>query len=103
MAIYALGDRVPSIDDSAYVHPDATIIGSVVLGPQSSVWPGAVLRADTAEIRIGPRSNVQDGTIIHVSPGLDTVLGEGVLVGHLAHLEGCTAEDSSFISTGAIL
>ena len=60
--IYALDDLVPVIDPEAYVHPDAVIIGNVVLGPGTSVWPGAVLRGDTGLIRVGDRTNIQDGT-----------------------------------------
>ena len=66
--VYALGDQVPSIDATAYVHPDAVIIGSVTIGPESSVWPGAVLRGDDGEIRIGARTSVQDGCVLHTTP-----------------------------------
>jgi carbonic anhydrase/acetyltransferase-like protein (isoleucine patch superfamily) len=103
MPIYALGDAEPSIDPSAYIHPDAVLIGDVTVGPESSVWPGAVLRADTAPIVIGSRSNVQDGTVIHVSPGMPTVVGNDVLIGHLAHLEGCTIEDRAFVGTASLV
>ena len=62
MPIYALGDQVPTIDATAYVHPDAVIIGSVTIGPESSIWPNAVLRGDDGEIRIGARTSIQDCT-----------------------------------------
>src|SRR5262249_30640636 len=67
MPVYALDDQLPAIDPEAYVHPDAVIIGNVELGPGSSVWPGAVLRGDHGLIRVGERSSIQDGTIIHTT------------------------------------
>ena len=67
MAVYALGELVPSIDPTAYVHPDAVVIGDVRLGPEASVWPGAVLRGDGAPIVIGARTSVQDGSVLHLS------------------------------------
>jgi carbonic anhydrase/acetyltransferase-like protein (isoleucine patch superfamily) len=103
MPIYALGDIEPLIDPTAYVHPDAILIGEVILGPESSIWPGAVLRADTGVIRIGAGSNVQDGSVIHVSPGLPTTVGEEVLIGHLAHLESCTIHRGAFIGSGSLV
>jgi carbonic anhydrase/acetyltransferase-like protein (isoleucine patch superfamily) len=103
MPIYALGDIEPSIDPSAFVHPDAVIIGDVTIGPESSVWPGAVLRSDSGPIVIGARSNVQDGAVIHVSPGVPTTVHDDVLIGHLAHLEGCTVHNGAFIGTGSLV
>ena len=67
MAVYALGDRVPQIDPTAYVHPLAVVIGSVELGPQASVWPHAVIRADDNLIQIGARTSVQDNADLHLS------------------------------------
>jgi carbonic anhydrase/acetyltransferase-like protein (isoleucine patch superfamily) len=101
MAIYAIGDRVPEIDPSAFVHPDATVIGSVVLGPESSVWPQAVVRGDYGSIFVGARTNVQDGAILHATGDLDTVVGDDVVIGHLAHLEGCRVEDKALIGVGS--
>jgi carbonic anhydrase/acetyltransferase-like protein (isoleucine patch superfamily) len=103
MAIYSLGDRKPNIHVSAYVHPDAVVIGDVTLGAQSSIWPGAVLRGDYGTIRIGARSSIQDGTVIHAGPGFPTVVGEGCVVGHLVHLEGCTLEDESLAGSGSVI
>jgi carbonic anhydrase/acetyltransferase-like protein (isoleucine patch superfamily) len=103
MAIYAIGDREPRIDPSAYVHPDATIIGSVILGPEASVWPQAVIRGDYGSISIGAGSNVQDGAVIHATDQLDTVVGASVVIGHLAHLEGCTVGDRALIGVGSIV
>ena len=67
MPIYALGDLVPIIDETAFVHPDAVIIGNVTIGAQSSVWPCAVLRGDGGEIRVGARTSIQDGSVVHTT------------------------------------
>jgi carbonic anhydrase/acetyltransferase-like protein (isoleucine patch superfamily) len=103
MALYGLGDLEPRIDPEAFVHPDAVLIGDVTLGPQASVWPSAVLRADTAPITVGARTSIQDGTVVHVSPGLPTAIGDDCVVGHLAHMEGCTIEDGALIGSGAVV
>lgn len=101
MAIYAIGDRVPEIHQTAFVHPDATIIGRVILGPGSSVWPQAVVRGDYGSIRIGEETNVQDGAVLHATSDLDTLVGARVVIGHLAHLEGCTVHDRALIGVGS--
>ena len=103
MPIYALGDLEPTIDPTAFVHPDAVIIGDVRLGPESSVWPGAVLRGDGAPITIGARSSVQDGSVLHVTPVHPTTVGAECVIGHLVHLEGCTIEDGSLVGSGAVV
>lgn len=103
MPIYALGDQVPDIDESAYIHPDAVIIGSVTIGPQSSVWPNAVLRGDDGEIRVGARTSIQDGSVLHTTPHLPTVVGDDCVVGHIVHLEGCTIEANSLVGNGSIV
>ncbi len=103
MSIYALGDREPLIDATAFVHPDAIIIGNVRIGPQSSVWPGAVLRGDYGAIVIGERSSIQDGSIVHCTAQWDTIIGDRCVVGHLVHLEGCRIEDDSLIGSGSVV
>ena len=103
VVLYALGDRTPSIDDSAYVHPNAVVIGSVKIGPNSSVWPGAVLRGDYGEIAVGARTSIQDGTVIHATHDLWTTIGDDCVVGHNAHLEGCVVEDKSLIGSGSVV
>jgi carbonic anhydrase/acetyltransferase-like protein (isoleucine patch superfamily) len=103
MPIYALGDLVPEIDPDAYVHPDAVVIGRVVLGEQASVWPAAVLRGDHGAIRIGARTSVQDGTVVHCTAREDTVIGADCVVGHNAHLEGCVVEDGCLIGSGSVV
>lgn len=103
MPLYALGDRVPTIHETAFVHPDAVVIGAVTIGAESSVWPTTVLRADHGRIIIGDQTSVQDGTIVHCTANLDTVIGSRVVVGHNAHLEGCTIEDDCLIGSGAVV
>ena len=103
MAIYALGDRMPEIDPTAFVHPDATIIGDVTIGPESSMWPGTVLRGDHGLIRVGARTSIQDGAVVHCTAEHDTVVGDDYTVGHLAHLEGCTIESGSLVGSGAVV
>lgn len=103
MPIYRLGDRVPAIDPDAYVHPDAVVIGDVRVGPEASIWPGAVLRGDYGTIVVGARSSVQDGTVVHAVPMFPTLVGEGCVVGHVAHLEGCTVEDEALVGSGSIV
>jgi carbonic anhydrase/acetyltransferase-like protein (isoleucine patch superfamily) len=101
MAVYALEHLVPRIDPLAYVHPEATVIGDVTLGPQSTVWPGAVLRGDYGSISVGARTSIQDGSVLHAGPGFPTVVGDGCVVGHLVHLEGCRLEDECLVGSGS--
>jgi carbonic anhydrase/acetyltransferase-like protein (isoleucine patch superfamily) len=103
VAIYALGDREPRIDPTAYVHPDAVVIGDVVLGPEASVWPSAVIRGDGAPIRVGARTSIQDGSILHCTPFHATTVGDDCVIGHLVHLEGCTIEDGALVGSGAVV
>lgn len=103
MPIYALDDLVPQIHPEAYVHPDAVVIGDVRVGAQSSIWPGAVLRADFGQILIGERTSIQDGTILHTTQEWPTVIGDDCVVGHNAHLEGCTVEDRCLVGSGSVV
>ena len=103
MAIYELEGVAPRIDPEAFVHPDAVVIGDVIVGPESSVWPRAVLRGDFGTITIGARSSVQDGTVIHAGPGFPTLIGDGCVVGHLTHLEGCRLEDDSLAGSCSVV
>ena len=102
MPVYALGDDEPDIHDLAYVAPDAVVIGRVTIGPEASVWPGAVLRGDHGTITVGARTSVQDGTIVHCTADYPTVIGADCVVGHNAHLEGCVVEDGCLIGSGSI-
>ncbi len=103
MAVYALGDRVPDIHEDAYVHPAATVIGDVRIGAGSTVWPSAVLRGDYGTITVGERTSIQDGTVVHATADKPTTIGSDCVVGHLAHLEGCTVEDGCLVGSGSVV
>jgi len=92
-----------SVHPTAFVAPDALLLGDVTLEEDASVWYGSVLRGDLAPIRIGARSNIQDGTVIHVDENLPCSVGQRVGVGHRAILHGCTIEDGCLIGMGSIL
>jgi carbonic anhydrase/acetyltransferase-like protein (isoleucine patch superfamily) len=102
VTIYALDDDEPDIHELAYVAPEAVVIGRVTIGPEASVWPGAVLRGDHGTITVGARTSVQDGTIVHCTARCPTVLGADCVVGHNAHLEGCVVEDGCLIGSGSV-
>ena len=95
--------KKPTLHPSAFVAPNATVLGDVTLGANSSVLYGAVLRADVNSIDIGMGSNIQDGCIIHVDPPYPVVIGNGCTVGHGAILHGCAVGDNSLIGMGAIV
>jgi carbonic anhydrase/acetyltransferase-like protein (isoleucine patch superfamily) len=101
--IYALGPVEPDIDESAFVHPDAVIIGQVRIGPEASVWPCAVLRGDHGRIEVGARTSVQDGTVVHTTHDWPTLIGADCVVGHNAHLEGCVVEARCLIGSGSVV
>ena len=103
MAVYALGHQVPEIHPDAYVSPEAVVIGSVVIGSESSIWPGAVLRGDDGRIEIGARTSIQDGAIVHTTHVRPTVVGDECVVGHLAHLEGCIVHDGALVGSGSVV
>lgn len=103
MPIYALGDAVPQIHEDAFVHPDAVVIGNVIIGANSSVWPTAVLRGDRGHISVGERTSIQDGSIIHTTTEHPTVIGNDCVVGHNVHMEGCTVEDFALIGSGSVV
>ncbi len=103
MPIYAIGDATPSIDPTAFVHPDAVIIGNVTIGPGSSVWPQAVLRGDSNAIHVGARTSIQDGAVIHCTRNESTHIGDEVVVGHLVHMEGCVIEDGALVGSGSVV
>lgn len=100
----------PTIDPTAYVDSDATVIGKVVVGADSSIWPAAVLRGDVASIVVGAKTSIQDGSVLHVthdgpkSPGgRDLIIGDGVTVGHKALLHACTIGNYCLVGMGAIV
>jgi carbonic anhydrase/acetyltransferase-like protein (isoleucine patch superfamily) len=93
----------PEVDAAAWVAPGATLVGEVHVAADASVWFGAVLRGDGGPIRIGERSNIQDGCVGHTDPGFPLTVGAGVSVGHRAVLHGCTVEDDVLIGMGAVV
>ncbi len=97
------GETFPRIAQSAWVAPGAYVIGDVHLGEASSVWYGAVLRGDTEPIRIGARTNIQDGCVLHADPGYPAIVGEGCVVGHNAVVHGCEIEDDCLVGMGATI
>lgn len=103
MAVYALGDAEPDIHPDAYVHPDAVVIGNVTLGPESSVWPSAVLRGDDGRIEIGARTSIQDGSVIHTTLRRPTIIGDEVTVGHNVHIEAATIGNRVLVSSGSVV
>jgi carbonic anhydrase/acetyltransferase-like protein (isoleucine patch superfamily) len=103
MPLYRLGERVPRIDPSAWVHESAVLIGAVVLGARASVWPNAVLRADNEPIEIGEETNIQDGCVLHCDPGAPVRIGARVSVGHMAMLHGCEIGDDVLVGIQAVV
>ncbi len=104
MPAWPFNAKSPRIDPEAWIAPGAQVIGDVEMGPGSSVWYNVVVRGDVMPIRIGARSNIQDGSIVHVTRGLEaTHIGDDVLVGHMAIVHGCTLMDRSFVGLGAIV
>lgn len=102
MPIYALGDLTPQIDSTAYVHPDAVVIGDVRIAAEATIWPTAVLRGDYGTISVGARTSIQDGSIIHATATKPTVIGADCVVGHNVHLEGCTIDDRVLVGSGCV-
>ena len=103
MPIYALGSREPTIDPTAFVHPDAVLIGDVTIGAESSVWPGAVLRGDAGRVVIGARTSIQDNSVLHCTDEFPTIVGDDCVIGHIVHLEGCTIEPKVLIGSGSVV
>ena len=108
--LISFGGKSPRIDPAAFVAPGAQLIGDVEIGPEASIWYNCVLRGDVNRIRIGARTNIQDGTVLHVdSPkpgdpeGHATIIGEEVLIGHLAMVHGCILHDRAFVGLGSVV
>lgn len=102
--IRSYGGRKPQIAANAYIDDAAVVIGDVVIGEHSSIWPGVVVRGDVHWIRIGARTNIQDGSVLHVMRDeYSLTLGDNVTVGHGAILHGCTVESRCLIGMGAII
>ena len=104
MPLYAIGDRRVILRGAHhYIAPDASVIGSVTLETDVSVWFNVVIRADNDQVTVGEASNVQDGSVLHTDPGMPLVLGKGVTIGHCVMLHGCTVGDGSLIGVGAVV
>lgn len=110
VTIAAINGKAPRIHESAFIAPGCRIVGDVEIGAEASIWYNCVIRGDVNRIVIGARSNIQDGTVIHCdSPdpkhpeGFPTLIGEDVLVGHMAMIHGCTILDRGFVGLGAIV
>ena len=103
MAVYALGSLVPRLSPGAFVHPMAVVIGDVEVGEGTTIWPCAVLRGDYGPIRVGERTSVQDGAVLHVTGENSTTIGSDCVIGHLAHLEGCVVEDHCLVGSGSVV
>lgn len=101
--IYALDDIAPQIDPTAWVAPDANVIGKIVLEAGSSVWFSATLRGDNEEIRLGENSNIQENCVLHTDMGYPLVIGANCTIGHKAMLHGCTIGEGSLIGMGATI
>lgn len=97
--------NAPRIHETAFIAPGCRIIGDVEVGEHASIWYNCVIRADVNAIRIGARSNIQDGSVIHcdAAPGFPTIIGEDALVGHMAMLHGCMVQDRGFVGLGTIV
>jgi len=103
MAVYALGGAEPRIHPTAFIHPQATVIGNVEIGAEASIWPSAVLRGDEGLIRIGSRTSVQDCSVLHTTADDPTLVGDECVIGHIVHLEGCIVEDRALVGNGAVV
>ena len=101
--LLSLPGRVPTVDASAWVADTARVVGQVELGERVSVWYSAVLRGDGDAVRVGARTNLQDGCVLHADPGFPLTVGAGDSVGHAAVLHGCTVEDDVLVGMGAIV
>ncbi len=99
----AYKDILPKIHSSAFIAPGAMIIGAVTIGEEASVWFNCVLRGDLEYIEVGERTNIQDGTVVHLDPGFPCVIGADVTIGHGAIVHGCTVGDGAMISMGATI
>ncbi len=103
MTLYRIRGKSPAIAPSAFVAPEATLVGDVSVGEHASLWFGAIARGDNEPIRIGASSNIQEGAVLHADPGYPLTIGEGVTVGHQAMLHGCSIGNGSLIGIQAVV
>ena len=103
LMIYSIGERRVQIRGNSWIAPNATVIGSVILEDDSSVWFNSVLRGDNDSITLGERSNIQDGCVLHTDSGVRLTIGRNVTIGHLVMLHGCTIGDGSLIGIRSVV
>jgi len=103
MPLFSLGEKKPQLGDDAWVAPNATVIGDVRLGANTSIWWNTTLRGDNDPIHIGNDTNIQDGSVLHTDEGVPMHIGNNVTVGHLVMLHGCTVGDGSLIGIGSVI
>jgi carbonic anhydrase/acetyltransferase-like protein (isoleucine patch superfamily) len=101
--LYVLDGVAPRVHPTAFIAPNAAVIGNVEIGPESGVWFGCVIRGDTNSIRIGARTNIQDGTVVHVEEAFSATIGDDVTVGHAAIVHACTLKDRAFVGMGSVV
>ena len=102
--IYSLGDmRLTTVSDDYYITPNATLIGAINLGSNSSIWWNAVIRADNEPITLGDNTNIQDSCVLHTDPGFPIKIGANVSIGHKCMLHGCTIGEGSLVGIGTII
>ena len=102
--LYRLEDKAPTLEGSGhFIAPNAAVVGNVILGDGASVWFSAVIRGDNEPIRIGTRSNIQDGSVCHSDPGFPLAIGDSVTVGHNATIHGCTIGDGTLVGINAVV
>ena len=100
--LYAIEGKCPRVHPTAFIAPTAAVIGDVEIGPDTGVWFGCVVRGDTNYIRIGARTNIQDGTVVHVDAvTFPTIIGDDVTIGHAAIIHACTLKNRAFVGMGA--
>jgi carbonic anhydrase/acetyltransferase-like protein (isoleucine patch superfamily) len=103
MSIYRLGEKHVQLGANVWIAPNASVIGNVHLGANSSVWWNATLRGDNDPIHVGERTNIQDGSVLHTDEGVPMVIGDDVTVGHLVMLHGCRIGDCSLVGIGSVI
>lgn len=103
MPVYRLGEKVPQLDASVWIAPNATVIGDVRLAANVSIWWNAVLRGDNDPITIGENTNIQDGSVLHTDAGVPLNIGRDITVGHMVMLHGCTIGDGSLIGIKSVI
>jgi carbonic anhydrase/acetyltransferase-like protein (isoleucine patch superfamily) len=102
--VYSLGDRKVEFRGSDwYIAPDATVIGSVIIGNEASIWFKSVVRGDNDRVTVGDRTNIQDTCVLHPDPGIPLTIGSNVSIGHMVMLHGCTIGDGCLVGIGAVV